>query len=525
MCYIFLAVLQSDHPVNQPTKDDGLLVALGRKNIIFVGDEEVHDIITCPPEGWNYFGPSKMKSKNNFHEVEQGEIIESKCTSEDDFLIKSSDSNNILEEIIREDGALSNQDFPKDFTNDQSSAHRPTTLKITINSNDSSDKGHVASNDLCVSNKEQNESVDFSNLKSTGRRILTVGGRQDSIGESVEGAVAMPRAVVQDSTRSERPPRAVPRTATLVKVRVEKRAVGSHARSERSHINDQGKEPPNIVFNIENRAASVEEELADLMAEVKAATSQIKQEVKQIRQSDTPTPDTPTPLKEFREFLNKEEEQDLERLPTIAELQRENEEDSLNLVQRGENAIFPLHNIHSAYVKSAEPVPLVCQCSCSSLDETFHLPCHSKFAVENSYDSTNAKCSARNTNTSIIHNHIPPDNSREALIQNWRNAVSNVSTKIKSESISSVGDLSDTYISSESKSAYIDFTSPDMPNEVCADGSSIFDTVIAGIDTILLFLQTNIDSGRDISAFLTPILSRIEIYEKEIAYASLFNTY
>ena len=112
-----------------------------------------------------------------------------------------------------------------------------------------------------------------------------------------------------------------PRTAILIKVRIERRPVG------RGEINAPCE---NLKQGKVTKPQSVEEEVASLVAEVKAATGQIKKDVKQIRQSDSPTPDTPTPLREFRDLIMNEEENESLRLPTITELHKESEEDIVN---------------------------------------------------------------------------------------------------------------------------------------------------------------------------------------------------
>ena len=201
------------------------------------------------------------------------------------------------------------------------SAHRPTTLMITSNSNESTDDAECKTNDPADLSEENEKLQDFK--QETG----TVGVKetaQHHLTETSHAATGNERISSESGaiSRPERPSRPAPRTTTLVKVKVEKRPIGSHppVRERSSH------EHQTIVH-----VPSVEEEVRGLMQEVKEATSQIKQEVKELRQADTPTPDTPTPLREFREFLNREEEQEQERLPTIKEMCRESEEDaSLN---------------------------------------------------------------------------------------------------------------------------------------------------------------------------------------------------
>ncbi|XP_066941512.1 ankyrin-2-like isoform X11 [Macrobrachium rosenbergii] len=218
------------------------------------------------------------------------------------------------------------------------SAHRPTTLMITSNSNESTDDAECITNDPTKNSGENEKSQDLkrdtctegmemtAHLQGAGTGHVAVGNEQLL---SEGGAIPRP----------ERPSRPAPRTTTLVKVKVEKRPVGSHSQvRERSHESQPVLHVP-----------SVEEEVRGLMQEVKEATSQIKQEVKELRQADTPTPDTPTPLREFREFLNREEEQEQERLPTIKEMCRESEEDaSLNA---GAPSIFGKRPIQSFFYK------------------------------------------------------------------------------------------------------------------------------------------------------------------------------
>ncbi|XP_063863201.1 ankyrin-2-like isoform X7 [Scylla paramamosain] len=199
-----------------------------------------------------------------------------------------------------------------------SSAHRPTTLMITSNSNESSDDAECTTNDHTRLGGENDIPQDpeqeggmageeeSKQEESDKKQSTTVSER---LSGSESGAVP----------RLERSVRSSPRTTTLVKVKVEKRPVGSH-----SQVRDRNSHDHMTVV----RTHSVEEEVRGLMQEVKEATSQIKQEVKELRQADTPTPDTPTPLREFKEFLNREEEQEQERLPTIKEICRESEEDS-----------------------------------------------------------------------------------------------------------------------------------------------------------------------------------------------------
>ncbi|XP_050687562.1 ankyrin-3-like isoform X42 [Eriocheir sinensis] len=198
-----------------------------------------------------------------------------------------------------------------------SSAHRPTTLMITSNSNESSDDAECTTNDPARFGRENDPSQEPEQEGSMAGREESKQEELDksepsAVGERVSGneSGAVPRL--------ERSVRSSPRTTTLVKVKVEKRPVGSH-----SQVRDRNSHDHMTIV----RAPSVEEEVRGLMQEVKEATSQIKQEVKELRQADTPTPDTPTPLREFKEFLNREEEQEQERLPTIKEMCRESEED------------------------------------------------------------------------------------------------------------------------------------------------------------------------------------------------------
>ncbi|XP_042859646.1 ankyrin-2-like isoform X32 [Penaeus japonicus] len=199
------------------------------------------------------------------------------------------------------------------------SAHRPTTLMITSNSNESTDDAECTANDLTKLGreddipkelKEETSVAEVEELEEQGMGELAASERPPG---SESGAVPRP----------ERPARPAPRTTTLVKVKVEKRPVGSHLLVRERSVHEH--QPTAHV-------PSVEEEVRGLMQEVKEATSQIKQEVKELRQADTPTPDTPTPLREFKEFLNREEEQELERLPTIKEMCRESEEDASGTV-------------------------------------------------------------------------------------------------------------------------------------------------------------------------------------------------
>lgn len=199
-----------------------------------------------------------------------------------------------------------------------SSAHRPTTLMITSNSNESSDEAECTTNDPAGLGRENDPSQE---PKQEGSMADIEESKQEELAKSEPSAVD--ERVSGNETgavpRLERSVRSSPRTTTLVKVKVEKRPVGSHSQVRERNSHDH----LTIV-----RAPSVEEEVRGLMQEVKEATSQIKQEVKELRQADTPTPDTPTPLREFKEFLNREEEQEQERLPTIKEMCRESEEDS-----------------------------------------------------------------------------------------------------------------------------------------------------------------------------------------------------
>ena len=199
-----------------------------------------------------------------------------------------------------------------------SSAHRPTTLMITSNSNESSDDAECTTNDPARFGGENDISQD---LKQEGGMAGENESKQEESDKKHPTAVSEQLLGNESGAvpRLERPIRSSPRTTTLVKVKVEKRPVGSH-----SQVRDRNSHDHLTVVH----AHSVEEEMRGLMQEVKEATSQIKQEVKELRQADTPTPDTPTPLREFKEFLNREEEQEQERLPTIKEICRENEEDS-----------------------------------------------------------------------------------------------------------------------------------------------------------------------------------------------------
>lgn len=198
-----------------------------------------------------------------------------------------------------------------------SSAHRPTTLMITSNSNESSDDAECTTNDPTKHGRENDTSQEPKEEESVA---IIEESKQEEMDKNEPPAVG-DRASGNESgavPRLERSVRSSPRTTTLVKVKVEKRPVGSHSQVRERNSHDH----LTVV-----RAPSVEEEVRGLMQEVKEATSQIKQEVKELRQADTPTPDTPTPLREFKEFLNREEEQELERLPTIKEMCRESEED------------------------------------------------------------------------------------------------------------------------------------------------------------------------------------------------------
>ncbi|XP_042242858.1 ankyrin-2-like isoform X22 [Homarus americanus] len=199
------------------------------------------------------------------------------------------------------------------------SAHRPTTLMITSNSNESTDDAECTTNDPSKIGRENDIPRDLSQEGSS--MVAVEESKQQGMGTE-QCSVMSERLSGSEGgavPRTERPVRPAPRTTTLVKVKVEKRPVGSHpqVRERIAH------EHQTVV-----RAPSVEEEVRGLMQEVKEATSQIKQEVKELRQADTPTPDTPTPLREFKEFLNREEEQEQERLPTIKEMCRESEEDA-----------------------------------------------------------------------------------------------------------------------------------------------------------------------------------------------------
>ncbi|KAK7076613.1 hypothetical protein SK128_021412 [Halocaridina rubra] len=231
------------------------------------------------------------------------------------------------------------------------SAHRPTTLMITSNSNESTDNTDCTVNDPAKIGREndvtQDPSQELSKEKSeivklqTGNEAghLTTGSDQTAY--CGEGAIPRP----------ERPSRPIPRTTTLVKVKVEKRLVGSHGQSREKSGHDHLPTP---------HIPSVEEEVRGLMQEVKEATSQIKQEVKELRQTDTPTPDTPTPLREFREFLNREEEQEQERLPTIKEMCRESEEDA-SVIAGGEILHGNEHlqqDLSSSLLKRITPVSI-----------------------------------------------------------------------------------------------------------------------------------------------------------------------
>ncbi|KAK4297908.1 hypothetical protein Pmani_029705 [Petrolisthes manimaculis] len=202
-----------------------------------------------------------------------------------------------------------------------SSAHRPTTLMITSNSNESSDDTE------CTTNDPTRDGGEHDTADSLKGRFAVKEQEQEPQHVAAAEGVTVPGERHLSSEggaipRPERPTRPAPRTTTLVKVKVEKRPIGSH-RSGHEH---------QVV-----KAPSVEEEVRGLMQEVKEATSQIKQEVKELRQADTPTPDTPTPLREFKEFLNREEEQEQERLPTITETCRENEDDTAPPSMGGEH--------------------------------------------------------------------------------------------------------------------------------------------------------------------------------------------
>lgn len=538
MSIVSLAVHQLEPPLHSlpPAADDGLLVALGRRNIAYAGDEK-YDITTCPPEGWNYFGPTKTKVHGNTSskgthldaDGEQATIVSANNVQS----ISSIDIKNETLPDISQDDIISNSNFsPKELNNDQASAHRPTTLKIMTNSNDSGDDDACkASNDPCSQDKEPNDTVACNSEKPTSiRRIVTAGGRQDSFGDGVEGAVAVVRSsgnTQDNSTRPERTPRTAPRMATLVKVRVEKRVVGSHGRSERSHANNDQtvREQTNVLFNVENRAASVEEELADLMAEVKAATSQIKQEVKQIRQSDTPTPDTPTPLREFRDFLNKEEEQELERLPTITELQRENEDDNSNLVASGEvTKTFqsPCCN-HSKYSdKNVEEFTShVCNNSCNCNRNLFSAS-HSKLRAEGL--DPNTFCTKTSKHSTLEGKDL--DTRRKSRIKNnWWKVIKECSQESSnSKPINSDKLVNESIDDTCNSNDLFDVNDLSDNGKSCKVGADVLlDTVIAGIDSIIALLQSNIISGRDVTAFMSPILKRIEVYENEIKHASFFS--
>ncbi|KAF2357519.1 hypothetical protein FHG87_011724 [Trinorchestia longiramus] len=341
-------------------RDEGIYVALGERTIAYVGEEEstTDDITVSPPQAWKYFGPSKTRPKSKVKEIREEkttseetsiweppngaeltyrthkEIPQSQTHTKVELENKTLHSQILLSQLSEE---LESEKIEKLGYSDLS-AHRPTTLEITSSSTDSAEND---SNELSATQA----TTDAPDRKSAVK-IMTVGGmkQERGIGEGLEGAVAVVRPQVVDgstvSRQEPRPPRAAPRTATLVKVKVEKRPVGFHGRSERSQTqHDSAKDVCHATAAESKMVASVEEELAGLMADMKAATSQIKKEVKQIRQSDTPTPDTPTPLREFQDFLCKEEEQELARLPTITELQREIEDDSTNAI------VVPVCNI------------------------------------------------------------------------------------------------------------------------------------------------------------------------------------
>ncbi|KAK8746365.1 hypothetical protein OTU49_017376, partial [Cherax quadricarinatus] len=278
------------------------------------------------------------------------------------------------------------------------SAHRPTTLMITSNSNESTDDAECMANDPTRDGRENDIPQD---LKQEGSSTAVMEESEQQEMQMVQSTVMNERLSGSESgavPRTERSVRSAPRTTTLVKVKVEKRPVGSHpqARERIAH------EHQTVVH-----APSVEEEMRGLMQEVKEATSQIKQEVKELRQADTPTPDTPTPLREFKEFLNREEEQEQERLPTIKEICRESEEDAF--VNTGGE-----HAYENEQFKLRLSVPIQEQIVQPDIDDIVH-PNSEDSTVEGYYAvSVNPSQAAKYTPFSAI---VPEEYSDECNIK------------------------------------------------------------------------------------------------------------
>ena len=480
---LFLPVTQlEDLGLEEDT--DPLLQALGRRKLIYAEDG-LTDITNCPPHGWNYFGSSKSEAP-----------LES-----DNLEFPSSNEKSVPSDTFDSMASKHTQAtaMERDTPSDLSTAHRPTSLEISTRPQSS-----LISNDVDTkSNKPHSETETNDNPMFSSCRIslnsATVGGGQEA-GEENEAT----------QRNADRPSRPAPRTATLVKVRVEKRPVSSHSRSERfvSHsFSDQGREhlPLDPKYH---RAPSVEEEVAGLMAEVKAATKQIKQEVKQIRQSDTPTPDTPTPLKEFREFLNKEEEQELERLPTITELQRENEEESSNCVVAGELNQFSFNAMQPPWRNLSTNAPLeqqlkISNYACSvhavaSVDSSTCCKMNLHPAKDSSFNSVEVAPLGSNT-------VLPPKQSDNA---DWKKAKIMLHKKLTSEKA----------VTTLSVSPLHKICSTQTSTFFCPGDYELLDNIISNVEHMVSFLQYNVHSGNDFSCLLHQILKRIELFENEIRH-------
>lgn len=534
---------QSHQEETHSEEGEGIYAALGSRDISYAGETEISsNITTCPPQAWNYFGPSKTKTKAK-HEYDISQTKSESVTeivTFNDFesklrvgsLLKhpSTDSDDILHEEIS-----------KSVT-DSPSANRPTTLEITSSSNDSAENDdHPLTNEPGLVLDQTNDSAD----KVSAVKIVTVGGTkiERGIGEGLEGAVAVVKCATTDTSaanRLERPPRAAPRTATLVKVKVEKRLVGSHGRSERNqNAHEQGRE-----VSAENKSCSVEAELAGLMAEVKAATSQIKQEVKQMRQSDTPTPDTPTPLREFRDFLNKEEEQELARLPTITELQRETEDDSSNVVASGETVVSDLHRW---YIDGCSSTSKVDAHGLSDkpykIDKSLH--CNSVLLDACSQVVANGILVTRTQMGDLPHAHDADDTFDNTYNNFKTEALPKGSSKRKNGSLLNfrkkqglnIGDKlpakrnlphERTILCNDSIARTCSVSSQTVPifgTKECDVLDARLKTsmsramqVIFGLEYLISFIEKNIILGHDLNSLVSSLLLRIEYFETLLSY-------
>lgn len=230
-----------------------------------------------------------------------------------------------------------------------STAHRPTTLNISysgeVDENESNDSCYIARKNELISQNEipvvnkKTECYDVIEERSSKEDEISAQGNQ--IISASNEFVQKPKDVADTSgSRLERS-RPSMRSAIL-KVKVEKRFSANHSAKEK---NSEGSSKENIqclpqlpstTLRNKSQNTSIEDEVLGLMAEVQEVTKEIKKDVKRLRDSESPTPETPTPLREFKDFICKEEEQELARLPTISEIGKEADEEGTTCGIAGE---------------------------------------------------------------------------------------------------------------------------------------------------------------------------------------------